>query len=207
MGKKVSKYLVKSLTIAFFLLAFYILIFGSIARKNNQLLSIFGYSYSSVPTNSMSGDNSDSFDAGSFIISKKVKFENIKVGDIIIFQDKNILVVHRVVDINDDGSLVTKGDNNDSIDANFVTKNNYQAKVIKSFMIGSLGKNLSGYQLQILFILIIVLIIFLIYQFFILIKEINENKLRKIKQEQQLKLEEEIKNEINKEWFYDKQTV
>ena len=199
MGKKVSKYLVKSLTIAFFLLAFYILIFGSIARKNNQLLSIFGYSYSSVPTNSMSGDNSDSFDAGSFIISKKVKFENIKVGDIIIFQDKNILVVHRVVDINDDGSLVTKGDNNDSIDANFVTKNNYQAKVIKSFMIGSLGKNLSGYQLQILFILIIVLIIFLIYQFFVLIKEINENKLRKIKQEQQLKLEEEIKNEINKE--------
>ena len=55
----------------------YILIFGSIARKNNNLLTFFGYSYSIVPTNSMAGSYEDSIEPVSVIISKNTSFDNL----------------------------------------------------------------------------------------------------------------------------------
>lgn len=186
--KKTLNYILITITALFFLLALYVMVFGAIARKNNELLSVFGYSYSAVPTNSMDGDGTydNSFKAGSFVILKKVPFESIEVEDIIVFQDNSThkLIIHRVIEINEDGSLVTKGDNvNAPIDSIETTKDNYQAKMIKSFSFFGLGSKIGSYQLMILAILIVVLIVYIVYQVFYLIIHLHKRKLQKFKQE------------------------
>lgn len=205
--KKISKILGTLLTLTLFILAVYIMLFGAIARKNNKLLNFFGYSYSYVPTDSMQGEYKDSFDAGSLIISKKVDFNKLKINDIIIYQDKtsrdqDILIVHRIVDINDDGTFVTKGDNNSLNDDVKINDDIYQAKVIKSFKLLNAGSNIGSLQIQLLFILIILLTAFAGFQIFNIIKAIKNDKLDQIKEKEKItndKLREEILKEIEKE--------
>lgn len=205
--KKTLKVTSTIITVLIFVLAIYIMVFGAIARKNNKLLNFFGYSYSYVPTDSMVGDNDDSFDAGSIVISKKVKFESLKVGDIIIYQNTtsnnvDILVVHRIVEVLEDNSYITKGDNNSVNDTVSVTNDNYQAKVINSFKVLNIGSSLGTYQLQLLFMLIILLSGFTVFQIFNIVKAIRNEKLEEIEKQEELNkelLREEILKEIKKE--------
>lgn len=200
--KKTFKITTIILTVLLFILAFYIMIFGSIARKNNELLNFFGYSYSFVPTDSMAGTNEDSFEANSLIITKKTPFNDLKINDVIVYQGKShsgaeILIVHRIVRVNEDGSFVTKGDNpNSTEDQVFVTNDNYQAKMIKSFKMFSFGKNINSFQLQLLFLAIIILVIFTIYQIFNLVRNIKKDKLKEEEQILLAELREEVKKEL-----------
>lgn len=196
MLKKLMKVSMMTLTITFFAFALYIMVFGTIARKNNELLSIFGYSYSAVPTNSMAGENPDSFEAGSFIITKSKKYEDVKLNDVIVFKQDNILVVHRVVLINEDGSFVTKGDNNQSVDQGFVTKDNYQGVVTNSFMFLKLGSKIASYQLIILLFLIVSLIIFAISQLFTIFKLYKEEKLKQFEDNEKERIRQELLQEL-----------
>ena len=199
---KILRYISVIIVTITFILASYILIFGSIARKNNELLTFFGYSYSVVPTNSMDGNYPDSFKEDSVIITKKVRYENLEIEDIIVFKDldKNILIVHRIIEIDDSGNYITKGDNpNTTIDINPVTKDLYQAKVIKSFKLPLFLSDVSSLQIMILFVLIIVLTTFAIYQILVIIKTINENKLKRIKEENEAIMRKEILEKLKKE--------
>lgn len=90
--------------------------------------NIFGKGFLSVQTNSMKGDNEDSFDTGDLIIVsvfKEKKANDLKVGDVITFYDPTVnnnkggLNSHRIVYINRDSndnqsgnitSVVTQGD-------------------------------------------------------------------------------------------------
>ena len=66
---------------------------------------------------------------GDIVIVKKIKseqIENIEVGDILVFNMRNKVVVHRVQKINDNNnrlSFITKGDNNIDVD-NWVVNEN-----------------------------------------------------------------------------------
>ena len=102
----------------------------------------------------MKGDLEDSLDIGDLAIIKRGSYEDIKIGDIVVFQqpitdDINILVIHRVIDIKDQG-LVTKGDANTTPDQGFVTEDEYQGvyvskitwlKPIVTTVTTSLGEN------------------------------------------------------------------
>ena len=74
----------------------------------------------------MIGDNEDSLDRWDIAIIKKVDFDIIEVGDVIVFQGEinnlPVLIIHRVVGPHPDGGLETKGDNNSSVDLNPVTE-------------------------------------------------------------------------------------
>lgn len=199
--KKLSKYMLIILTSGFFLLSLYIIVFGTIARKNNDLLSFFGYSYANVPTNSMSGNNSDSFDAGSFIITKKKSFESVELNDVVVFSKDNILIVHRVIEITNEG-LVTKGDNNGSKDQGYVTKDNFKAVVVNNFMLFNLGSNINSYQLPIIGLMVIGLLIFLIFQIFNIVKTIFDERSKSIKENREKALKDEIYLEIGD--YYEK---
>lgn len=185
--KKALNYFLTVLTIAIFALAFYIIIFGTIAKRNNKLLSVFGYSVPAVVTNSMDGDKPDSFKAGSFVVTKKVPYEDINEGDVIVFQGEDKLIIHRVDKINEDGSFITKGDNNDDPDDNPVTRENYQAKMIKHFSFLGLGTKIPSYQLTVLGIIVIFLFIYVIVQIFQLVIAIKEKKLKEIEEKHQKK--------------------
>ncbi len=183
MVKKVVNIVVTSFAGVLFLFALYIMIFSSIAHRNNNLINIFGYSYSAVPTNSMHGDKKDSFDQGSFVILKMVPYESIKKDDVIVFQYEGKKYIHRVVEDNLDGTLTTRGDNNPLNQTETVTKEIYLAKMISHFKIFNLGMHVSSYQQQMLGLMIIILIIYVMIQVFQLIIMVHKKKLEKIKEE------------------------
>lgn len=57
------------------------------------------------------------FYSGDMIMIVKVEPDQVKVGDVVTFQTKdNKLLTHRVVEIKEDGEIVTKGDANEEAD-------------------------------------------------------------------------------------------
>ncbi|NCC55588.1 MAG: signal peptidase I [Erysipelotrichia bacterium] len=141
------------LSIAIFILALSIMVIGTTAIKRNEPLYIFGRAVTAIPTGSMEGDLEDSLEIGDLAIIKRGSYDDIEIGDVIVFQqlisdDLYILVIHRVIDIKDQG-FVTKGDANTSPDQGFVTEDEYQGvyvskitwlKPIVSIITTSLGK-------------------------------------------------------------------
>lgn len=58
-------------------------------------------------------------------------FENIREGDVVVYEKGDMLVVHRVISVSGEG-FETKGDANSQSDGISVTSDNYKGKVIKS---------------------------------------------------------------------------
>lgn len=79
--------------------------------------------FSIFPAVVVSGSMIPTIKIGDMIIIKKTDPAEIKIGDIIQFKRDKIRVIHRVVDIGQQGSktgFVTKGDNNSSADSDLV---------------------------------------------------------------------------------------
>ncbi len=65
------------------------------------------------------------------LVDKTFNVDKIKVRDIIAYvNDDNIIVVHRVININSDGTYITKGDYNNTADSSYVKKDQVVGKVI-----------------------------------------------------------------------------
>ncbi len=88
---------------------------------SNGVSTILGYTVGSVQSGSMSG----TFEKGDIIVSKQIDGEEVKEGDIISFfyrdpdVDKIIVVSHRVIELRENGKIVTQGDvanQNNSVD-------------------------------------------------------------------------------------------
>jgi signal peptidase len=202
--KKYLPKIITALSIAIFLIALSIMVVGTIAIKRNEPLYIFGRAVTAIPTGSMKGDLEDSLDIGDLAIIKRGSYEDIKIGDIVVFQqpitdDINILVIHRVIDIKDQG-LVTKGDAISTPDQGFVTEDEYQGlyvskitwlKPIVTTVTTSLGKT-------VIFGLITILLLGLLFSEVIhIIKTISHTQ----KEELDKKTQEEIERlkEIEKQ--------
>lgn len=193
--KKLFKVLLTSLAIVFFALALYITIFGAISRRNNDLLNFFGYSYAYVPTDSMAGNNEDSFNENSIIITKLNGYEDVKIGDIVVYDNGQRLIVHRIVEINENG-MVAKGDNNNGVDTTLVTKDNFKGVVTSSFAFFSLGESLPEIQTIILFIMIVVLFIYMIIQVVGIIKTVRKSKLDLAYETKYNEIKAEVRKEL-----------
>ena len=79
----------------------------------------------------LSGSMEPAIETGSLcFVNIKTKYEDIKEQDVIAYKmDDDIVVIHRVVEVNDK-QLITKGDVNDYVDSIVVTKDNYIGKNI-----------------------------------------------------------------------------
>lgn len=78
----------------------------------NQLPMPFGIGIADV----LSGSMEPTFSKGALLIVKET--ENVKKGDIVVYQTGNSLVVHRVIDIQKD-QITTQGDANNTPDSAF----------------------------------------------------------------------------------------
>lgn len=94
---------------------------------------LFKYHLFAIVSNSMIPE----FARGDAVLVEKIKdneLSKLKIGDIIAFYDyNNRMIVHRIVSvevINDKYSIITKGDNNDSIDNWIVNNENIYGRVI-----------------------------------------------------------------------------
>lgn len=91
--------------------------------NKDEVPTLFGFAPMIVLTNSMVGDNEDSFNGGDLIFVKTVKPEDVKKGDVISFFDPqgngSSVTSHRVIEVvNEEGkiSFKTKGDANNTED-------------------------------------------------------------------------------------------
>ncbi len=101
-----------------------------------------------VPTNSMDGEPQDypipTIPEDSLImvhILSDDEKKDLKVGDVVTFHQGGIDKVHRIIEIRDNGTLVTKGDNNQSADAP-ITYGDVFGKVVGVSV--NVGKVVSG---------------------------------------------------------------
>ena len=90
-------------------------------------LRVAGFSPHTVTSNSML----PTYEKYSVIYSKKVKFSDLKVMDVIVFKNSNgTKVTHRIMEINEETKeVITKGDNNEFIDVLPVGEKNIIGKV------------------------------------------------------------------------------
>ena len=77
----------------------------------------------------VSGSMEPSLYAGDMVfVNSNVDFEDVQIGDVIIFQYEDMNIIHRVVDealIDGEKHLKTKGDNNKCADGYLTTKYNF----------------------------------------------------------------------------------
>ena len=201
--KKIYQFVITGLIILFFSLTIYVLIAGTIALKNKEMISIFGYTYSVVPTDSMEPE----IMVGDSVIARKVKFENLSIGDDIIYhyvsEDLDIFIVHRIVR-EENGGFITQGINNSSEDDVLVTKENYVAKVVWSGKAANIGELVLHNRNMIFLILTIILVLICLNGVFDILKILEEK--RKLEYEES-KLEainsnvitDEMKEKLRKE--------
>ena len=68
-------------------------------------------------------------ETNSLVIVKQTK--DIQEKDVVMFHlDEDNMVCHRVMDIDDEGSITTKGDNNDVADFEKITVDDVEGKVV-----------------------------------------------------------------------------
>lgn len=103
-----------------------IIIRGSVAPEKPP--SVFGITPMVVLSGSMSGDAEDHIEAGDLIFVGKADPDKLEVGDVIAFMEGSTTVTHRIIreETLSDGDIqwITKGDANNTEDANPVTKDN-----------------------------------------------------------------------------------
>lgn len=108
--------------------------FVMIQIMRDGYVTIFGYSVFHVVSDSME----PTIPVGTLIISQKTDINDIKQRDIITFRSLDTymldkMVTHRVAEVKTvDGetALVTRGDNNNSVDAHYVTAKNLVGRVV-----------------------------------------------------------------------------
>lgn len=93
---------------------------------NSDDVFIFGYK----PVFVLSGSMEPTLKTNGVAIAKKVPSNEVKQNDIIMFKKDNLIISHRVIKINNDGSFVTKGDNNSTEDNFVVTKGEVKGKIV-----------------------------------------------------------------------------
>lgn len=106
----------------------------------------------------ISGSMQPKLEIGDIVIVKKVKAEELQIGDIISFRQGESVITHRITNIviqNGETQYKTKGDNNNAEDSGTISQDIIEGKVVKSVPI--LGKLalLLQHKIFILFIMII----------------------------------------------------
>lgn len=90
--------------------------------NKNQIADVMGYK----PFIVLSGSMEKIINIGDLAITKNIDSKKIKIDDVIAFRKDNIVILHRVKEIHNDGDLLkfkTKGDNNNVADDFFVDSN------------------------------------------------------------------------------------
>ena len=167
-AKKIIGKIVTGLAIFFFVLTMIIIFLGVRSLVSNKPMMLFGYTYSVVPTESMEPD----IHAGDFVISKKIPFEEIQIGDDIIYysESEDIFIIHRV--INKEGDyLYTKGINNPVADTEPVTRDNYISKAIWNGNLAGVGNMVAKNRMYIFILMIIILLFVFLSELYKILKK------------------------------------
>lgn len=119
---------------------------------NNSYANIFGFTFFEVATGSMA----DTIQIGDAVIIKITN--DVKENDIIVYKEENNFITHRLIEKDEDGKLVTKGDANNSEDKP-IESSQVLGKVIYIIpKLGTLRKAILSPQVLILITTLIILL-------------------------------------------------
>ena len=198
--KKIIRIILTVLIVLIFFLAIYILISGILSAKKGKSLSIFGYSYSVVVSPSME----PTIMTDEIVIYKAINFNDVKVGDIIVFynSEEHKVITHRVFEIGADG-ITTKGDNPAApVDDFKVTEESLRGIVTKHSKMLGVGKLLKNSKSFAFIGLIIIFIGVIIYEAISIFKtkqKAHEEESKKELEIDKEALRKELLEEIEKE--------
>jgi len=86
-----------------------------------------GYNLYIIETGSMEPD----YPVNSVVFVKECDRDTLTAGDVVTFSREGVIVTHRIVSVNGDGTLTTKGDANKTNDIRPVNKSNVIGRVEK----------------------------------------------------------------------------
>lgn len=134
------------------IIQFLLIVIGTIAIVGLIIPMILGY----TPRVVKSGSMEPAIKTGAVAYNNThAKVEDVKVGDIIVFQIEDAYVTHRVIAINDDNTFTTKGDANKTEDLEHVSHDKFRGKT--AFSIPYLGYALDVVQTKAgVFVLVLV---------------------------------------------------
>lgn len=132
---KITYYVVFSVVVLLLVFNVYSVFANKVLKQ--QVPKMFGFAYQLVLTDSMKGDNPDSFPGHTLIVIKEQ--DEYQIGNIVTFAtESEITTTHRIVG-EEDGQFITKGDFNNTTDRDKVPPENIHGKVIwHSTFIGKL---------------------------------------------------------------------
>ena len=196
MTKKIILRTISGICIVIVIMAMVLIVMGTVSIRKGKLMNAFGYSYSIVASPSME----PAIKTGAIIISKHLAFEDVEIGDIIIYWSAkyNRYIVHRVVN-QIDGKLEMKGDNNTAIDEEYVTENNYYGTVV-FIGLAFIGIIILKSQSLILGVIVLLFALYLFIEIKDLRSIIKANRKEKEQEEQYQKAREKMREVLLKEF-------
>lgn len=184
-----------------------IIAIAAITNSINGYNNVFGSTFLAVETDSMAGDNKDSFESGDMIVAKVLKDSkkrDLEQGEVITFwtiiEGRRELNTHRIVDVDETGQAVfytTQGDANIEEDTLQVAHTDVVARY--QFKIKGFGNFLLFLQSNTGFLVVIVIpsILALGYCVFLFIRNFKGySKLKK--EEEKEKYKQELMQEMKK---------
>ncbi len=119
------------LNIVFYALIALILVSTIACKAQGKTVYILGYR----PVYVLSGSMEPTLKTHGVVINKKLSdSDKLQAGDMVTYHEtidgNTIEITHRIVKISDDGTIVTKGDNNDEADAFAITRENVDDRVV-----------------------------------------------------------------------------
>jgi signal peptidase I len=193
--KKTISIIITILSLVIFLSSIAIMIVGTRALRNSELLYIFNHSFSVVSdTGSMRGNLEDSLDDYDIAIIRKASYDEIEMNQVIVFQStdqsgRTKLIIHRVIGIHPLGGYETKGDANQNPDPNPVLEENFQGIYSsKITFLRPISRLAVGSRSFIFGIITLILLFLLITEIISILKKINQEKLESLKQENEIEI-------------------
>ena len=197
--KKIYQAFVLVLTCFLFIVTIYVLIAGTNAMKKGDMMSIFGYTYSVVPTNSMEPE----INVGDSVIGHKVKYSSLEIGQDIIYHyvtdEYDIFVVHRIIRYDEGKGFKTQGINNQFEDEGYVTEDNFIARVVWHGSLANIGQVVLKHRGTLFLVLIGILLLISANGIFDIIKTLDEKKkltLEEEKEKEKIDWENKLREEV-----------
>lgn len=127
-AKKVAYYALSTLEAMFIAFVAMLAILNAVMFFQFKVLDypvpkVFGYSFINI----LSGSMEPTISAGDLVICKEQ--DSYNVNDPVLFEDQGFLVLHRIVDIDEDGDFITKGDANNVNDKAEIQPENVYGKM------------------------------------------------------------------------------
>lgn len=203
--KKILSSIIGGITFIIIAFTVFILLNNIVAVKQERPASVFGYSYSYVPTQSME----PIIKKGSIVIFKKCDYQELKVEDIIVYKSQSgemagQYIIHRIKAITDEG-FIMQGDNNLVEDNELVKENMIYGIYVNSFYLSILSEGFNNAMSNKNTIFILIIIVFLVVVITQGVGLFLSIKKEKDKQNLKKDLRSEIMEELRKEMLEEEQ--